>query len=238
MAVAKKSSAQTIQRTLLAGARSAGSVGSVGSVGSAGTMAAALRAGALMSGHGLEAAPYFAFRELVGLERVGLDGDAVTRARRRQVAGIAHDARIDEVLVEVVDVLAHAVFETAAHRDVVEDRDVLHILAEADAAGMRADRHAELRRHEQHGQNFVHPSHAAAVDLQEADRLRLEELLEEDAVLADLSGGDADGGDGAGDGGMAEGVVGTSPLLEPVRIELLQLPHLVDRFADVPALDC
>src|SRR5260221_1497371 len=123
MVVAKKSSAQTIQRTLLAGARSAGSVGPSGPVCSK----AASRAGALMSGHGLQAAPHFAFRELVGLERVGLDGDAVAGARRRQVAGVAHDARIDEVLVEVVDVLAHAVLETAAHRDVVEDRDVLDV---------------------------------------------------------------------------------------------------------------
>src|SRR4051812_4972356 len=127
MVVAKKSSAQTIQRTLLAGVRSAGSAGSAGPVDS---MAASSRAGALMSGHGLQAAPYFAFRELIRLERVGLDGDAIAGARRRQIAGVAHDARVDEVLVEVVDVLAHAVLETAAHGDVVEDRDVLDVLAE------------------------------------------------------------------------------------------------------------
>src|SRR5262252_2525114 len=113
MVVAKKSSAQTIQRTLLAGARSAGPAGS----------AAASSAGALMSGHGLQAPPHFAVRELVRFERVGLDGDAVAGARRRHVPGVAHDARIGEVLVQMVDVLAHTVLQAAAHGDVVEDRD-------------------------------------------------------------------------------------------------------------------
>src|SRR5580765_2709655 len=112
MVVAKKSSAQTIQRTFPPGAGSAGSAGStgsVGSVGSVGSMRAAVSgAGVLMSGHGLQAAPHFALRELVRFERVGLDGDAVAGARRREVVGVAHDARIDEMLVEVVDVLAHA----------------------------------------------------------------------------------------------------------------------------------
>ena len=45
----------------------------------------------------------------------------------------------------------------SSHRDgdVVEDREVLHILAQPDAAGVRAYRHAELRRHQQHRQDLV-----------------------------------------------------------------------------------
>ena len=57
------------------------------------------------------------------------------------------DDRVDEVLVEVVDELGDAVVHPARHRDVVEHRQVLHQLAQADAAGVRTERHPELRRH-------------------------------------------------------------------------------------------
>src|SRR5258706_4060253 len=152
---------------------------------------AASRAGALMSGHCLQAAPHLAVGELVGNERIWTYADAVAWPRRREVARVAHDAEIDEVLVQMVDVLAHAVLEAAAHGNVVEDGEVLDVLAEADAAGMRADRHAELCRHQQDRQHFVDAAHAATVDLQEADGVGLEELLQGDAVLAALRGSDS-----------------------------------------------
>jgi len=85
--------------------------------------------------------------EFVGIERGGLDGDAVAGTGRRDVTGVADDARIDEVLVQVVDVLAHTVLEAAAHGDVVEVGEVLDVLAEAHAARVRTDGDAELGRH-------------------------------------------------------------------------------------------
>ena len=69
---------------------------------------------------------------------------------------------------------------------------MLDELAEPDPAGVRADRHAELRREQEDGDHLVDAAQAAAVDLAEADRLRLEELLEHDAVVHVLAGGHAD----------------------------------------------
>ena len=47
-------------------------------------------------------------------------------------------------------------------RDVVEHRQVLDVLAQSDAARMRADRHAELRRHQQHREHLVDAAQPAA----------------------------------------------------------------------------
>ena len=111
--------------------------------------------------------------------------------RRSTTAGSA------EVLVQVVDPLDDAVLQRAADADEVEDGEMLHVLAEADAAGMRADRDAELRRHQDDRQHLVDAGDAARVDLADVDRLGLEELLEDDAVLHVLAGRDADRRDGS-----------------------------------------
>ena len=74
------------------------------------------------------------------------------------------------MLVEVVDVLDHAAFPGAADGDVVEHRQVLDELAEADAAGVRADRDAELRREQEDRDVLVDAPDAARVELQDVDR--------------------------------------------------------------------
>ena len=79
--------------------------------------------------------------------------------------------RVLEVLVQMIDVLDHSILHAAAHRDVVEERQMLHVLAETDAAGMRTNRDSELRRHEQHRDDLVHSAETAAVDLTVADGL-------------------------------------------------------------------
>ena len=74
----------------------------------------------------------------------------------RGVAAILHDARVDEVLVEVVDILHDlGLLLAGANADVVEHRKVLHVFAEPDPAGVRADRDAELGCHEHHGDELV-----------------------------------------------------------------------------------
>ena len=75
------------------------------------------------------------------------------------------------MLVQVVDPLDDAVLERAADGDVVEEREVLDVLAEADAARVRADRDAELRRQQQHRDRLVHAADAARVELADVDRL-------------------------------------------------------------------
>src|SRR5207248_677069 len=84
--------------------------------------------------------------------------------------------------------------------------------------------------------DLIHAAEAARVDLAEADRLRLQELLEDDAVLAVLAGRDADRRDRLRDRRVAEHVVGAGGLLDPVRIEFGEALDVRDRLADVPDL--
>ncbi len=158
------------------------------------------------------------------------------RRSRRHVGTALDVRRHDEVLVQVVDVLDHATLTAAADGDEVEHGKVLHGLAEADAAGMRADRHAELRGEQQVRDVLVDAAHADGVDLHDGDGIGLQQLLEDHPVLRVLAGGDADGGDAAGDLGVAEDVVGTGGLLDPGRVELREGVHPLDRLGDLPAL--
>src|SRR3972149_12071474 len=139
--------------------------------------------------------------------RVPLHRNAVPGKRGSEIATSFDVHRVFEVRVEVIDVLDHAIFHGAAHRDVVEEREMLHVLAETNAAGMRTDRDSELRRHEKHAEHFVHSSEPAGIDLTVADGLRLQELLEHNPVVAVLSPGDTDGRDRARDSRVAEDIV-------------------------------
>ena len=148
-----------------------------------------------------------------------------------------HDVhRVDEMLVQVVDVLAHAVVERGAHGDVIEDRQVLHVLAQPHAAGVRADRHAELGGHQQHGDHLVDAAQAAAVDLAEVDRTRLEQLLEHDAVLHVLAGRNANRRDCLAYALVSEHVVGAGRLFDPPWVDLAQDLHGGDRLVHSPHL--
>src|SRR5919198_4473583 len=167
---------------------------------------------------------------------LGPDLDAVARRRRREVAAAGDPDRVDEVLVQVVDELAHAVIERGADRDEVEHRNVLRVLAKADAAGVRADRHAELRGEQDDREHLVHTAEAAAVKLACVDRAQLQQLLEDDAVLDVLAGHDADGRDGVSNALVAEHVVGARRLLDPPRVDLRQAADRVDRLLDAPHL--
>ena len=110
--------------------------------------------------------------------------------------------------MEVVDVLDHPALERAADAHVVDDRQVLDQLAQSDAAGVRADRDAELGRHEQDRQDLVDAAEPAGVDLADADRLGLQQLLEHHPVVDVLAGRDPDRRHGPGDRRVAEDVVG------------------------------
>jgi len=72
------------------------------------------------------------------------------------------------MLVEVIDVLDDAVLHRSADADEVEHREVLHVLAEADAAGVWTNRDAELRGEQQHGDHLVHAAEPAGIDRRRA----------------------------------------------------------------------
>ena len=139
------------------------------------------------------------------------------------------------MLVEMVDVFDHAVLRAAGDRDIVEHRQVLHQLAQSDAARVRAHRHAELGGEQQDRQVLVDARHARGVDLHEVDRAGLEQLLEHDAVGDVFAGGDLDRLAGPY-GGVAEDVVGAGRFLDPVRLVRRQRGHPLHRVGDVPPL--
>ena len=78
------------------------------------------------------------------------------------------------MLVKVIDPFDNPVLERAADRDIVEKRQVLHVLAETDSARVRADWNPELRGEKKDRDRLVHASDSAGIELADIDRLRLE----------------------------------------------------------------
>ena len=140
------------------------------------------------------------------------------------------------MLVQMISELDHSILQAAAHADVVDERDVLTVLAQSDSTRMRAHRHAELRGEQQNRERLAQPAEAATVELAEIDRAGLHQLLEHHAVRRMLSGRNADRPDRAANRGVAQDVVGTGRLFYPERIEARKRTHQLDRLADVPCL--
>ena len=97
---------------------------------------------------------------------------------------------MEKVLVQVIYIFQDALL--AAHDHIVDGAQVLSILGEADAAGVRDDGDVEFCSHEQDGDDFVDAAQPTRVDLADVYGARGEELLEHDAVLTHLSCRNAD----------------------------------------------
>src|SRR2546421_11378535 len=91
----------------------------------------------------------------------------------RHVAPTFDDDRVHKIVVQVGHVLDNAVLQRAADRDVVEERKMLHIFRQANAAGVWTDRDAELGGHEENRQDLVYPTDAASIDLADANGVGL-----------------------------------------------------------------
>lgn len=189
---------------------------------------------------------------------LGLHLDAIPRLGRGDVVTLFDSAGVEEVLVQVVDVLEDALL--AADDDVVDGREVLGVLGQADAAAVRHNGDVVFGCHEQHGDDFVDAAQTAGVDLADVNGTRLEELLEHDAVLAHFARCDADavGLEGFADGLVAEDwevsvggvsgegriqkgerkrtVVWAGGLLDEPRLELCELLHVLDCLGHAPHL--
>ena len=70
--------------------------------------------------------------------------DAVAGSSGRQVTAVADDCGVNEVFVKMIYPLDNAVFQGSTDGNVVEHREVLDVLAEADATGVRADWDLEM----------------------------------------------------------------------------------------------
>src|SRR5439155_21520026 len=122
-----------------------------------------LEAGRLLHDAGPDRAAWIA----VLLETFAPDAAAVAGRLGGHVAAAPDDDGIHEVLVQVIDELGHAIVHAAGNGEVVEHREVLHQFAQPDATRVGANRHAELRRHQNHRQILVHAAEPATIDLAE-----------------------------------------------------------------------
>src|SRR5690242_11062969 len=106
---------------------------------------------------------------------------------------------------------------------------MLYIFTEAYAARMGADRNIEFRGQQDNGKVLIHAGNAAAVELQHIDGLRLEKLLEHDAVGDVLPSCDANPGHLATNSRMAQDVIRTGGLFHPPRSKFRQLASARNR---------
>mgnify|MGYP006900021509 CR=1 FL=1 len=179
-------------------------------------------------------------REGESLQALRLHLHTVPRLHGRDVVPVLDAGRVLKVLVQVVHVLKQTLLP--AHHHVVDRAQMLRVLGQADAARVGDDRDAELAREQQDGQNLVDASDAAGVRLEDRQGARLQQLLEDDAVLAHLAGGHADGTIGGvfqrfPNRSVAEDVVGGGWLFDKPRLEFGELLHPFDGFGDGPDLE-
>src|SRR5690242_11969402 len=117
-------------------------------------------------------------------------------------------------------VLDHAVLQRATDGNVVEDRKMLHVFTQADTARVWADRDTEVGCHQEYRQHFIDTTHAAGIDLANANGVRLKELLENDTILHMLSGGNTNRRNGACNGGVSKYIIRAGRLFDPERVEI------------------
>lgn len=173
----------------------------------------------------------------VSLQRGRQHGDAVARGLGGHVVAVLADDGVHKVLVQVVHPLQHAVIALGADVDVVDQRQVLHVLAQTHTTGVRAHALAILGGHEVHRHDLIHTRQTAAIDLHKVDSVAHDELLEDDAVLAVLASGHADtiGLQCLAHRLVAQDIIGAGGLLDPPRLEGRQVLHPLNGLSHLPA---
>lgn len=146
------------------------------------------------------------------------------------------DRWVLEMLMQMIDILKDT--ELSTDTDIVNGTQMLSVLWESHTTRMGHDGNVELLSHEEHGEDFIHATHAAGVNLADVNGAGGEELLEDHAVLAHFSGGDADSvrAECVTNGFVAENVVWRSGLLDEPWLELFEVLHVFDGFWDGPDL--
>src|SRR5215469_3407979 len=109
----------------------------------------------------------------VGGNRGGVHCHTIPRCVRRYVTPAFDDGRMYKMFVQVGGVFNHTVLERATDGDVVEEREMLHIFTQPNAACMGTDRDAEPGGHEKDSQNLVYPADATGIDLADANGVGL-----------------------------------------------------------------
>ena len=157
-------------------------------------------------------------------------------AIRGDVAAVAKDDGVDEVVVEVIDEFDEAVGHGGADGDVVEVREMLHQFAQSDSAGVRADGNSELGGQEQDGKVLVDSAHTCRIDLYDIDRAGPEQLLEHDPVGHRLAGRYTHGLNSFADLSVPKDVVGAGRLFNPPRLVIRECSNPFHGLGDLPPL--
>lgn len=95
------------------------------------------------------------------------------------------------------------------------------IFAQPYTTSMRTNRHTELRSHEQNAQDFIDTGKSTTVNLNDIDRVCLQQLFEDHSVVGVFAGSDADSVrlQSFTDGCVTENVVRSRRLLDkPVEL--------------------
>ena len=102
----------------------------------------------------------------------------------------------------------------------------------------RVQRLVELCSHQHDGHDLVQSAQTTSIRLDVVQRLRLQELLEHDTILAMLAGGDFDVvlAQGSADSGVAEDVVRGGRFLDEERFEGGEVSEILLSFGDGPDL--
>src|SRR3989442_359222 len=161
----------------------------------------------------------------VGSNRRGIHRHAISWSVRGYIAATPDDDRMHKMLVQVGCVLDHAVLQRAAYRDVVEEREMLHIFTQANASRVRADRDAELGGQKENRQDFVYPADAAGIDLADGNGVGLKKLLEDNAILHMFTGGNTDRRDRTCNRGMSKNIIRAGGLFNPEGVKCRQGVH-------------
>src|SRR5579875_2717581 len=170
--------------------------------------------------------------------RRGVHSHAIPWSFGWHITAVLDDNRMHKMLVQVRCVLDHAIFQRAAYRDVVEEREMLHILAQADASRVRADRNTRAGSHQEDSQDFIDSADATGVNLANSNGIGLKELLEDDTVLHVLAGGNMDRRDCAGNCSVPKNIVRAGGFFNPERVKGRQVLHSGNRFVYLPHLVC
>src|SRR5215510_7516436 len=137
------------------------------------------------------------------------------------------------MFMQMIDVFEDPVLKRTARADIIENCEMLHILAQSNPTRVWANGDTKFGGHQDDCQRFIDAPQAATVDLTEADRLCLEKLLENDPVMTMLSGRHSYRGNGFGDRSMTQDIVRTRRLFDPVRLKPLKLPNVRDRLRHI-----
>lgn len=95
------------------------------------------------------------------------------------------------MLMQMIHIFQHARLST--HNHVVDRAQMLRVLGQPDTTRVRDNGDAEFPRQQENGQDLVDAADATGVRLQHGQGPSLEELFENNAILAHLARGDPDG---------------------------------------------